>query len=105
MPPITVLKDLADLFGVSIGDLTERDLTQVAPHGMVEEPAPDYGRQRQLEREKELLHGSLDEKERALQELTARIEEIEEQLRSDPDLKTRHPELLRMLATLRKKYK
>jgi transcriptional regulator with XRE-family HTH domain len=105
LPPVNVLRELAKLFEVSVSDLIERDLTQVAPHGVVEEPAPNYGRQRQLEREKALLHGSLDDKERALQEISARIGEIEDELRSDPEMRSRHAELLKMLATLRKKHK
>ena len=92
-PPLPVIQQYADLFGVHVGDLVGKDLWAGEAATAVDQPDA------RLQREKRLLHESLEEKEARIK---ASIAELEKQLRryaGDPDKKA---EIEMLLAILKK---
>lgn len=99
LPPVPVLQKYAEVFGVSIGDLIDRDLTKenVIGPSRVEEPLVPYGGSDLLRRKKELVE----------RELNLRLEEISvlsEAIMGNPaalsELESLDPELATRLKNL-----
>lgn len=98
-PPIPVIEQYAELFGVYVGDLIGRDLWSEGPSMEVNEPAVGYGR---VVREKELLHDRLDDREQQIERVRADVVRLARQLEQDPAAAEYLAGLQKILAHLEK---
>jgi len=99
MPPLPVIEQYAELFGVYIGDMVGCDLWLGEGGNPPEKGKPDT----HLLREKEALHGLLDDKEERINTLRAEVMALAKQLKADPAAKEYFLAISEVLAHLEKR--